>query len=147
MTRLLFCFLPAAAFLLIGCQSYSSREASDLDRVQGKWALLSAQRDGVPSSGAEIKNSVLTVQGNRFSFSPGSTIGTSASGTFEVHPETHPKSTESVSSSGERSLGIYKFEGPYHWVCFAPPGKPRPDSFSSPRGSGWILQQWKRIDQ
>ncbi len=41
-------------------------------------------------------------------------------------------------------LGIYELEGDRYKVCFAPPGKARPDDFTSKPGTGYILQVWQR---
>ena len=41
-------------------------------------------------------------------------------------------------------LGIYKLNDDHYKVCFAPPGKPRPNEFGAKPGSGYILQVWAR---
>lgn len=43
-----------------------------------------------------------------------------------------------------RYVGIYRVEGNTRQLCFVPDGRPRPDTFAAPRGSGRILVTLKR---
>lgn len=72
-------------------------------------------------------------------------------GTSEIEPTKEPKTVDLTVTEGENKgetmLGIYEFsdENNTRKVCFAKPGDERPDEFSSPAGSGWMLAVLKRI--
>ena len=115
----------------------------DLAKLQGTWALVSGARDGKNVPEEEAKNTVITIRGSDFVFPDVSKIGTSAKGTIKLDPTKNPKSIDSTSSKdGTKSLGIYEFVGNGYRVCFAEPGKDRPQHFSAKSGSGNDLQVW-----
>lgn len=115
----------------------------DLAKLQGTWALVSGERDGKNVPEEEAKNTVITIRGSDFVFPDVSQIGTSAKGTIKLDPTKNPKSIDSTSSKdGTKSLGIYEFVGNGYRVCFAEPGKDRPQHFSAKSGSGNDLQVW-----
>jgi uncharacterized protein (TIGR03067 family) len=120
----------------------------DLEKLQGTWVLVSAERDGKKLSDDEAKKTKITVKSDTFVFPDASGIGTSQKGIIKVNPSKTPKWMDSKATNnaaqGELSLGIYEIAGGDYKVCFAPPGKDRPKEFSSTRGSGHILQVWKR---
>jgi uncharacterized protein (TIGR03067 family) len=120
----------------------------DLEKLQGTWALVSAERDGKKLSGEEVKKTRITFKGDSFAFPDASGIGTSQKGIIKVYPSKTPKWMDSkatnATAKGEISLGIYEIAGDDYKVCFAPPGKGRPKEFASKPGSGHILQLWKR---
>jgi uncharacterized protein (TIGR03067 family) len=139
------CVLVLRANLLSADDAEDAK--SELEKLQGTWHLVSGVRDGKKFTDEEVKNSKLIVKGNRFRI-PKSDVGTSQEGTFTIDPSKKPKETDSTSDSGPDKgkiwKGIYTLEGDIHKVCFAPPGKERPKTFSSKAGSGIILQVWKR---
>ena len=115
----------------------------DLAKLQGTWALVSGERDGKKVPEEEAKNTVITIRGSDFVFPDVSQIGTSAKGTIKLDPTKNPKWIDSTSSKGgAKSLGIYEFVGNGYRVCFAEPGKDRPQHFSAKSGSGNDLQVW-----
>src|SRR5207247_1101990 len=95
----------------------------------------------------EVKKTRITLVGKTFSFSKGSQVGTSPEGTITIDPSKKPKTVDSTATvgpdKGKTSLGIYEIKGDLHTVCFAPPGKERPQEFVSKPGSGHNLQVWK----
>ena len=148
------CFIVAVFgmyVLALGTGVRSADDAKDakseLERLQGSWQLVSGVRDGKKFTDEEVKNSKLIVKGNRFSVSK-TGVGTSEEGTFTIDPSKKPMQTDSTSGSGPDKgkiwKGIYELDGDIHKVCFAPPGKARPKTFTSKAGSGHILQVWKR---
>jgi uncharacterized protein (TIGR03067 family) len=69
-------------------------------------------------------------------------------GTVKVDPTTTPKSQDITPSGGDfkgkSSLAIYEVKGNTLRVCWAPPGKPRPEAFECKKGSGHALYTYKR---
>lgn len=69
-----------------------------------------------------------------------------AEGVSSNDPSTTPKSfvmqtrgPPDGSREGDRYVGIYELQGDVRRFCFVPADKPRPDGFTSSRGSGRIL--------
>lgn len=118
----------------------------DLERFQGKWTLISAQRDGKKTPDEEAKKITLTIQGSKFVlYKNGEVI---SEGTFTLDPTKKPKQIDETAtvgpSKGKTFLAIYEIDHEHHKICFAAPGKERPTEFSSEPGSGNVLQVWKR---
>lgn len=117
----------------------------DLERFQGKWALISAQRDGKKTPEEEVKKITLTIQGNKFVLYKNAEI--ISEGTFTLDPTKRPKTIDETATAGPNKgktfLAIYEIDDQHHKICFAAPGKERPTAFSSEPGSGHLLQEWK----
>lgn len=140
--------LGLAVGLLIAADAKDDAAKKDLDKLQGTWILVSAERDGKKLPQEEVKKTKITFKDDTFVFPDASGIGTSQRGIIKVDPSKTPKWMDSKATNdaakGELSLGIYEIEGDDYKVCFAPPGKERPKEFSSKPGSGHIFQVWKR---
>jgi uncharacterized protein (TIGR03067 family) len=142
--------LPALAVVLLIAADVPKDETAkkDLEKLQGTWVLMVAQRDGKKLSDEEAKKTKIRFDGDKFEFPDASGIGTSQKGVIKVDPSKTPKWMDSKATNdaakGELSMGIYEITGDDYKVCFAPPGKDRPKEFSSKPGSGHILQIWKR---
>jgi uncharacterized protein (TIGR03067 family) len=134
--------------LLVAAAPPSDQVAKDLKNLEGTWVLVSASRDGKELSEAERKKTKITFAGNKYDFPDEAGISTSQKGVIKIDPTKSPKWMDSRSTSaadkGKVSLGIYELKGDDYKVCFAPPGKKRPKTFSAKPGSGRILQVWKR---
>lgn len=117
---------------------------ADLNSLQGTWVLVSAVRDGKPSTEDDVKRTKIVFTGDRFQFPKEVDDATSQRGTIRVDPTKRPRQMDSTSPTGEVSQGIYEISGDDYKVCFAPPGKPRPTGFASEPGSGFLLQLWRR---
>lgn len=120
----------------------------DLEKLQGTWVLVSAERDGKKLSEEEVKKTKITIKNDTFVFPDASGIGTSQKGIIKLFPSKTPKWMDSKATNDKAkevtSLGIYEFTSDGYKVCFAPPGKDRPKEFTSTPGSGHIHQVWKR---
>src|SRR5262245_38052387 len=121
---------------------------ADQQRLQGDWTLVEQVRDGKKATAAEIKGTMLHIDGLNWTISGNPSLGTSQGGTMTIDPAKSSKAMDSVQSAGpdkgKTFLGIYRLSGDQQSVCFAPPGKPRPTKFAAPAGSGCIYQIWKR---
>lgn len=137
--------LPLLALALLAADpSQDDAAKADLDRLQGTWILVSAMRDGKPSTEDDVKRTTIVFTGDRFRFPKEADDATSRRGTIRIDPTKRPRQMDSTSPTGEISPGIYEIAGDDYKVCFAPPGKARPTEFASEPGSGSILQLWKR---
>lgn len=134
--------------LLIAADPKDDAAMKDLDKLQGTWILVSAERDGKKMSEEEVKKTKITFKNDTFVFPDASEIGTSQKGIIKFDPSKTPKWMDSKATNdtakGDLSLGIYEIAGDDYKVRFAPSGKERPKEFSSKAGSGHIFQVWKR---
>lgn len=139
--------LALAAGLSVGADAPKGDAAkADLDKLQGTWSLVSAERDGKKAAEDEVKKTRITFKGDQFLFPDESGVATSKKGTIKIDPARKPKAMDATDDGpdGKTSLGIYAIDGDDYKVCFAPPGKERPTEFSSKPGSGHSFQTWKR---
>jgi uncharacterized protein (TIGR03067 family) len=122
---------------------------NDYRRLSGAWTLSYGEVDGKPVPEAIRAQTKLITDRDKFSLSTGAQTGTSEEGTFTIDPTKKPKTVDSVQGTGpdkgKTFLGIYEIIDDNHKrACWAPAGKPRPNDFTSPPGSGHILQVWER---
>lgn len=108
--------------------------------------LLVFQADLFGNPLGEVRKIKLTIQGKKFMIQKDSVVV--SQGTFTLDPTKKPKEiTETVTAGpnkGKVFLAIYEIDDKQHKICFAAAGKERPTAFSSPPGSGHLLQVWKR---
>lgn len=132
--------------LLIAADTKEDAAKKDLEKFQGTWALISAERDGKQTPPEEVKKIKLTIQGNKFILEKDAVV--ISEGTFTLDPTKKPKAIDETATAGPNKgksfLAIYEIGDDYHKICFAAPGKERPTVFSSLAGSGHLLQVWKR---
>lgn len=141
---------PAALWLALalttGDDQDRSRNAEELARHQGTWAVTRFVRDGKESP-AELVNSIVRiVDGDHVVWKRD---GKSFAGTkVELDPAADPKTIDVLPdggpSFGKRVLGIYKMDGDVLTICMADPEKPRPDGFQAGEGSGRTLMTFRR---
>ena len=147
-----------ALFIAAGCSTggasgstmQSAAAQRDYERLSGTWQLTRGVVNGKPVSASVARNTILITDHNRFRFPKASGAGTHPAGTFTVNPDTKPKQVNSIAKggphAGQLTRGIYEILDPNHKrACWGEPGGPRPTEFTSPPGSGRILQYWKKI--
>jgi uncharacterized protein (TIGR03067 family) len=150
--------IGAAAVITAGCATnplggtigQSPAAQRDYELLSGTWQLTRGVDNGKPVPASEARNTILITDRNTFRFPKASRAGTSSAGHFTINPDTRPKQVDSTAeggpNAGQVSRGIYEIPDPTHQrECFGPPGGPRPTEFTSPPGSGRILQYWKKI--
>jgi len=145
-----------AVLLLVPLVAHGQRPAAlsattDAAMLAGRWRAVSLTVDGQtakPEDAAKI-TVINTADGGWAVVVDGKQI---AKGTNELHAATDPKRidfeiTESTDSSAvrRRHEGIYDLGETTRRLCFAPSGKPRPTSFSAPKGSGAIFVTFERV--
>ena len=123
----------------------------DLDKLRGTWLTVSQISNGkvivdektpVPT-GPVTK---LVYDGNAWTVKAGDKKF--AKGTFKIEAAKSPKEIVIMDDQGKVKLqGIYELNGDTYRYCIAPPGKDKPNEFSSKEGSGHILMILKREKQ
>lgn len=152
-------FVVSAAVLITdGCStsgpsSSSTQSAAarrDYARLSGTWQLTRGVVNGKPVPPSVARNTILITDHNTFRFPKAKGVGTHPAGTFTVNPNTKPKQVDSIAEgglhAGQLTRGIYEIlDASHKRACWGPRGGPRPTEFTSPPGSGRILQYWKKI--
>ena len=114
------------------------------DALQGKWTILSVERDGKPVE--TWKDGVRVMEGDTYTMTPKQ--GDSFKGKFALEPSKTPKGIDFTPSGGQNKdktlRGIYEIDGDMLKICFAEPDKERPNEFSTKAGSGWTLALHKK---
>jgi uncharacterized protein (TIGR03067 family) len=112
----------------------------DQEKLQGKWSVVSAERDGQAHD--KIKDDKLVIASDRITI-------TKASGneepavTFTLDATKKPKHID-VMVSGMTMQAIYELDGDNLKLCFARPGAERPGDFTTKAGSERMLVVLKR---
>ncbi len=133
----------AISLAFAGCATVD-RAAEDLKGLQGEWSTVSGVFDGQTIPPDQLSSGRLQIQGNRWTYTGGAET---MQGTFQLDAGTTPRGYQATTSSGETWLGIYRLEGNTATWCWAPPGKPRPESFEAPAGSGRTLLVNQRLEK
>jgi uncharacterized protein (TIGR03067 family) len=136
-----------------GSDAHNTKESTrtaaaeaELKRFEGNWSYVSVIANGDPAPEESVKNSRLEISGDKFTVKGSQTYHR---GTFVVDPTVKPKTLDVTFSEGEQEgktiKGIYELEGDRCKVCIALGDQPRPTEFASPAGSGYALEELKRI--
>jgi uncharacterized protein (TIGR03067 family) len=132
--------------LLMVADAKDDATKKDLEKFQGNWSLISAERDGKKMPSEEAKKIRLTIQGSEFILRKDAVV--ISEGSFTLDPTGQPKEVDETITTGPNKgktfLAIYEIDDQHHTVCFDLSGKKRPRQFSSPPGRGHLLQVWKR---
>ena len=150
--------ISAMALMTAGCSTSGSSATTpqsavvqrDYERLSGTWQLTRGVVNGKAVPASVARNTILITDRNTFRFPKASGVGTHPAGTFRVNPTTNPKQVDSIAEggpyAGQLTRGIYEIlDKTHNRACWGPPGGPRPTGFTSPPGSGRILQYWKKI--
>jgi uncharacterized protein (TIGR03067 family) len=118
---------------------------TDLDKLQGSWAITSVETDAQKMSGAGLAGMKIVIRGGRFT-SLG--IGQTYEGKIEIDQKKTPRTIDLVFTSGPqtgtRNLGIYKFGRTGWTLCLATYGDKRPRTFATKPGTGFALETLER---
>jgi uncharacterized protein (TIGR03067 family) len=118
--------------------------------MSGTWQLTRGFDNGKPVPANLARNTILITDHNTFRFPKASGIGTHPAGRFSVNPDTRPKQVDRIAeggpNAGQLTRGIYEITDATHKLRVGvQPVNSHPTEFTSPRGSGRILQYWKKI--
>jgi uncharacterized protein (TIGR03067 family) len=140
-------FAKLADAMARGGFARNSVAQKEIDRLQGTWALVRAERDGkeVPAGQSDIRT--LTVRQNQFTIEG---LGEPLAGTFNVQPSRRPMGIDLFHTAGpqqgEEQQGIYRLAGDRLTICLAPvlaAGDDLPNDFAT-AGTKWVLYVFER---
>ncbi len=117
-----------------------------LASLQGEWIALTVQSDGQALPPHMLATGRRTARGNEVAVSFGGQVMIHAQVRLDASHD--PAHIDYLLLAGPHKgaiqMGIARLEGDEARFCMAAPGKPRPASFESPRGSGNTLSLWRR---
>jgi uncharacterized protein (TIGR03067 family) len=145
MKRLIF---PVLVLVCVAVAEATDEDAAakDLKRMEGDWAAVSMESDGIKIPDEDAMAFFRSVKGDRYTMSRyRKAVG---KGTIKLDATKKPRAIDALPAGavgeGKSVLGIYEFDGKKLKLCFARPGKDRPTEFKSKEGSGYTLTVWQR---
>lgn len=143
MAAVLLSLVPALA-----CGLPAARAADDRASSVGLWDVASVEMNGheVDAEIAALLQVDYRADGSWAVLFKGLSL---VEGTSTHDQEAVPKTFDAETRAGENAqpqkyVGIYRIEDDARVLCFVEEGKPRPDAFAAPRGSGRLLVRLKR---
>ncbi len=116
-----------------------------LKRLQGEWAPITLITNGQPLAEAMLSFGSRTMTGNETKVIFGGQVMVHAK--VRIDDSTTPAGIDYLNvgrGAKHVTLGIIDFQGDVVRFCMAPADGSRPAEFSSEKGSGRILSEWKR---
>ena len=116
-----------------------------LERLQGEWTPIALVTDGQPLAEAYLPFGLRTLAGNETKVVFGGQVMVHAK--IRIDESQTPIAVDYLNvGRGAKAvtLGVMDVRGDVVRFCMAPAGGPRPAEFSSDKGSGRILSEWKR---
>ena len=110
--------------------------------LEGEWQMVACNADGYPVPDSMMKTGRRVARGGETSSYFGDQRIMQAR--YTVNRGAVPHTIDYTMKNGQQQFGIWRFEGEILHICFAPPGKPRPDDFEARRGQGHTFTAWKR---
>ena len=136
--------MASMLWVLIAAEPGDDLAKKDLEKFQGKWSLISAERNGKKTPEEEVKKIKLTIQGNKFVLRKDGVIV--SEGTMTLDARKKPRTIDETITAGPNKnkifSAIYEIVDEQHKICFSGAGKKRPTAFSS--SNGQLLQVWRR---
>jgi uncharacterized protein (TIGR03067 family) len=118
---------------------------TDLELLQGEWAMISLEIKGVKSSEETLTQYRLTIEGDNWSIATDAKSSMKAA--IKIDETTSPGTLDLIIKVGQGemlSLGIYKFEGDTFTFCRTGGYRDRPKEFKT-TPDAYILAVWKRV--
>jgi uncharacterized protein (TIGR03067 family) len=130
--------LLAAVGLITG----AGKKKTDQETVQGTWTVSSAYKNGKRLPAELVKRLKITFADNRFTLAVGAER---KEATFTLDPKKKPHAITLYYGDGKTrpSRGIYRLRQGRLYLCFAEPGKARPDDFPEDNGK-WQVYYLRR---
>jgi uncharacterized protein (TIGR03067 family) len=139
MMKLVLGTVVAAGLLVVS--GVVGQEKKEIDQLEGKWVVLSAERDG--KAWDAMKGAVRVNTGDKYVLTPKE--GKAIPGAMKIDPSKKPKTMDMSPTEGnfkdKTLLGIYEVDGDTLKICFAEPGKERPTEFTSKAGVVLVIHK------
>ena len=125
----------------------STPSAQPTAKLDGTWRAVAAERDG--KSATDVIGHRLTLARGKFTITRGRDGKTLYAGTYKTDPAKRPAQIDfDNTNAGLKGnwKGIYELDGVALKTCDNAPdtGKPRPNTFAAPAGSGHIFIAFTR---
>jgi uncharacterized protein (TIGR03067 family) len=138
--------LISLAIVGAAAMAVSGRQAGDVAKLQGTWALESVEIDGKAIPMDELKESRLTVKGQEYLFR---FRDTRLDFTIKVDATQTPPAIDLVVADGPEKGAVYKgiftVDGDKYTICRSTKsGQERPGAFATIPDSGLMMNVWKR---
>jgi uncharacterized protein (TIGR03067 family) len=114
---------------------------SDLDLLQGDWALVEMVANGEKIPDEARSNIKLKIKGNQYFLE---TSDNPSQGSFKVTESSNPRLMDVTTQGGDELPAIYEISGDTFKACYALNGASRPTEFKSSAGSDHVLAIYKR---
>lgn len=118
---------------------------TDLDCLQGTWAITSLEIEGKPVGPHDFAAARLIVEGDRFTALG---MGATYSGTLNLDASATPRALDMYfddgPEKGNTNLCIYEIVEDVWRLCVATRGTVRPKAFASQPGSGIAIETLER---
>jgi uncharacterized protein (TIGR03067 family) len=119
---------------------------TDLDRLQGTWALVSMETEGHDVAPDDFKNWTAAYEQNRVVLRDGDRVR--RRGIVTLNSGRKPKAINTWDQDGpyedQTVPGIYELEGDTLKLCFARPGQERPKEFTTKSGTAFLFCIYKK---
>jgi uncharacterized protein (TIGR03067 family) len=122
--------------------SPTSSAANDAaPEIEGEWAMTACIADGYPVPESMVKTGRRIARNGQTESYFGAQRLMQAR--YTVDRGVVPHTIDYTHKNGQKQFGIWRFEGEILHICFAQPGKERPESFEPSKGRGHTLTSWK----
>src|SRR3989442_8498912 len=117
---------------------------SDLDLLQGDWALVEMVANGEKISDDDCAKIKLKIKDNQYFLETGDQP---SQGSFKLTERGNPRLMDATTQGGDELAAIYEISGDTFKVCYAVNGAARPTEFKSTEASDHVLAVYKRKAQ
>lgn len=136
-----------SAFVVGTFGTARAADEKDAKVIQGLWAYESLEWNGKKIPTEQIKESTVTIEGNKFTVRRGNEV--TQSGTIKFDSIKSQKTFDATVTGGEGKgsvmLGLYKIDGDTITVCMNYSGKERPTAYKTAEQSESVLVTAKRV--
>jgi uncharacterized protein (TIGR03067 family) len=135
-SRLVLALIPL--MLLAADKAKKEAPKPDLERLMGRWIVVSGESDGTAAPENVLKQARMIFQGDRLTAS--SANGKTDVLRFKIDPSAKTKTIDITHEKKRQTiLGIYALDGDRLKLCLGAPGSARPREFVTKKGSGVLL--------